>query len=204
MNNPHEIPLWGDIEIQGKDIAIPAVKFDRLAVGGRGELLLVSLIAEAQRVKQIRAILAGGAKVTIQATGVKLTRPGDEPWQAREPGRLYPAPDGYQCQTHKLGFGLVHAMFLTRTPGFLKVVTPESLWQELNAPRFTTPLLKAWVPYLEAQLRTDERLEHAHGFRCQCGVLSALTRHLDEVVSQGLAQGKIVLLPAAATATAVA
>jgi hypothetical protein len=202
MNDLHNEPapalLWGDIEIQGKDIAIPAVKFDKLAVGGRGELLLVSLVAETQQVKQIRAILAGAAKVTIQATGVKLARPGDEPWQAREPGRLYPTPDGYQCQTHELGFGLAHAIFLTRTPGFMKVVTPESLWQELNTPRFTTPLLKSWVPYIEEQLRADERLEHAHGFQCQCGILSALTKHLDEVVRQGLAEGKIVILPPAA------
>jgi hypothetical protein len=190
--------LWGDLEIQGKDIAIPAVKFDKLAVGGRGELLLVSLVAETQRVKQIRAILAGGAKATIQATSVKLTRPGDEPWQAREPGRLYPTPDGYHCQTHKLGFGLAHSMFLTRTPGFMKVVTSESLWQELNDVRFTTPLLKAWVPYIEARLRSDERLEDAHAFQCRCGILSALTRHLDEVVSQGLADRTITILPPAA------
>jgi hypothetical protein len=193
-------PLWGDIEIQGKDIAIPAVKFDKLAVGGRGELLLVSLVAETQRVKQIRAILAGGAKATIQATGVKLTRPGDEPWQAREPGRLFPTPDGYHCQTHKLGYGLAHAMFLTRSPGFMKVVTSESLWQELNDVRFTTPLLKAWVPYIEERLRSDERLEDAHAFQCRCGILSALTKHLDEVVSQGLADRKIMILPPAVAA----
>jgi hypothetical protein len=191
-------PLWGDIEIQGKDIAIPAVKFDKLAIGGRGELLLVSLVAETQRIKQIRAILAGGAKATIQATGIKLTRPGDEPWQAREPGRLYPSPDGYHGQTHKLGFGLAHAIFMTRTPGFMKVVTSESLWQELNEVRFTTPLLKGWVPYLEERLRADERLEHAHAFHCRCGILSAMTRHLDEIVSQGLADRKITILPPAA------
>ena len=191
-------PTWGDLEIQGKDFSTPAVKFDKLAVGGRGELLLVSLVAETQRVKQIRAILCGGAKATIQATGVKLTRPGDEPWQAREPGRLYPTTDGYVCQTHKLGFGLAHALFLTRTPGFMKVVTSESLWQELNDVRFTTPLLKAWVPYIEDRLRSDERLEDAHAFQCRCGILSAMTRHLDEVVSQGLADHKITILPPAA------
>jgi hypothetical protein len=195
MSIPCDEPHWGDIEIQGKDIAIPAVKFDRLAVGGRGELLLVSLVAATPRVKQIRAILAGGARATIQATGVKLNRPGGETCQARAPGRLHPTPDGYLCRIHKLGFGLAHAMFLTRTPGFMKVVTPESLWQELNDIRFTTPLLKGWVPYIEERLRSDERLEDAHAFHCRCGILSAMTRHLDEVVSQGLADRKIAILP---------
>ncbi len=168
----------GDIEMVGKDLGVPPTPFDRIAVGGRGELLMVSLVAETQRVKQIRAILAGGARVTIQAAGVKIKRPGDEPWRASHPGRLLPTPEGYQCHTHKLGFGLAHALFLTRMPGFMKVVTPESLWQELTSTRFTTPILKDWVPYLERQLRADESLEEAHVFRCQCGVLTATTRTL--------------------------
>ena len=190
---------WGEMEIQGKDIAIPAVKFDRLAVGGRGELLLVSLVAETQRVKQVRAILGGGAKATIQADGIKLRRPGDEPWQARPPGRLYPTPDGYQCQTHKLGFGLAHAMFITRMPGFIKVVTPESLWQELNGTRFTTPILKEWMPFIEDRLRADYHLEEAHVFNCLCGVLAATSKTLDAIVSQGL-QERRLLIPHSAVA----
>lgn len=193
MIDDDETQAWGEMEIQGKDIAIPAVKFDRLAVGGRGELLLVSIVAETQRVKQIRAILAGGAKATIQAGGVKLRRPNDEPWRATQPGRLFPTPDGYLCQTHKLGFGQAHAMFLTRMPGFMKVVTPESLWQELNGTRFTTPILKQWMPYLEERLRADEHLDEAHVFNCLCGVLAATTKTLDAIVSQGLADHKLVI-----------
>ena len=193
MSGQDDEKAFGDIEIVGKDIAVPPTPFDKIAVGGRGELLMVSLIAETQRVKQVRAILGGGAKATIQADGIKLRRQGDEPWQARPPGRLYPTPDGYLCQTHKLGYGLAHAMFITRMPGFMKVVTPESLWQELNGTRFTTPILKDWVPYIEERLRADEHLEGAHVFNCLCGVLAATSKTLDEIVSQGLQERRILI-----------
>ncbi len=193
MNEQDDEKAFGDIEIVGKDIAVPPTPFDKIAVGARGELLLVSLVAETQRVKQIRAILAGGAKVTIQAGGVKLRRPGDEPRQARQPGRLYPTPDGYRCQTYKLGFGLAHAMFITRMPGFMKVVTSESLWQELNGTRFTTPILKGWVPYIEERLRADEHLEEAHVFNCLCGLLTATSKTLDAIVSRGLHERRILI-----------
>jgi hypothetical protein len=193
MSSHEESAPLGDLEIAGKDIAVAATKFDRLAVGGRGELLLVSLVAETQRIKQIRAILSGAAKVTIQAAGVQLSRPCDEPWQEHSPGRLYPTPDGYQCHTHKLGYGLAHAIFVTRMPGFMKVVTPESLWQELKGVRFTTPILKEWMPHLERRLRDNALLEDAHGFNCRSGVLTAVTKHLDEIVSAGIQQRSITI-----------
>lgn len=189
---------FGHVEFQGKDILTPAVQFDKLAVSGRAELLMISLIADTQRVKQIRAILCGGAKATVQASGIKTRRQSDEHWRASTPGRLYPTPDGYACYTHKLGYGLAHALFLTRQPGFMPVVTREALWQELTSTRYTTPMLKEWVPYIEERLRADELLSEAHAFNCQCGTLSALTKHLDEIVSEGLQQKEILIpIPAA-------
>lgn len=183
----------GDVEFMGKDISTPNVKFDKIAVSGRGELLMISLIADTQRVKQIRAILSGGAKAVVMAGGIQVNKLGDDEWRSRTPGRLYPTEDGYQCYTHKIGYGMAHALFITRMPGFMKVVTPESLWQELNNVRFTTPILKEWIPYIEKKLRKANRLEHADCFNCQCGILSATTKSLDEVVSKGLTQQDILI-----------
>ena len=191
--------VLGDVEFQGKEIAIANVKFDKIAVSSRGELLLISLIADTQRVKQIRAILAGGAKATIMASGVEVNRPGAESWKSHSPGRLYPSADGYQCFTHKLGYGMAHALFMTRMPGFMKVVTPESLWNELNEVRFTTPILQEWVPYIEKQLRSNGHLEDADVFNCKCGVLSAISKSLDEVISQGL-RDYFITIPTKASA----
>ena len=195
-------PKFGEFAIQLKDGNQTEAKFDRLAKSGRGELLLVSLVTETQRLKQIRALLSPGgnnAKVVVEASGVQVSRPGDPSWSAHTPGRLYPTPDGYQVVTHRLGYGLVHALFLTRMPGFMKVVTPESLWHELAGSRFTTPVLREWVPFLEGRLREEERLEDAYGFNCRCGVLTATTTKLDEIVSEALAR-RSILIPRPASA----
>lgn len=186
MSRSDEDAKFGEVVFQGKDINQSSAKFDRLALSGRGELLMVSVITETQRLKQIRAILGGGAKAVIEASGAKVNKPSGESWHAHTPGKIYPTPDGYACHTHKLGYGLVHAMFLARMDGFMRVVTPESLWQELNHVRFTTPILREWLPYLERELRQRDRLEEAQVFNCACGVLSATTKSLDEIVSEGL------------------
>jgi hypothetical protein len=182
---------FGDIEFSGKDVATPSFPFDRLAISGRGELLLVSLVAPAMNVKQIRAILSGGAKVICNAGGVKVNQPSREDWYAHAPGRLTSSADGYFCHVHRLDYCLCHALYVTKMPGFMRVVTEEALWQELNDTRFTTPLLREWVPYIQEELRLAELLEEAHVFNCTCGVLSAQTKHLDEIVSEGLRSGAI-------------
>ena len=73
--HPEEKPRYGTIEFQGKDFATPSFHFDRLAISGRGELLLVSLVAPTQNIKQVRSILNGGAKAVCMAGGVKVNRP---------------------------------------------------------------------------------------------------------------------------------
>lgn len=189
---------YGTIEFQGKDFATPSFQFDRIALSGRGELLLVSLVAPTQNIKQVRSILNGGAKAVVMAGGVKVNQPSREPWYAHSPGRLTPSADGYATYTHKIGYGQAHALFVTRSPGFMKVVTPEALWQELNTTRFTTPLLREWMPHIEAKLREEELLEEAHSFGCNCGILSAMTKDLDEIVSLGLKQGHLRISAAVA------
>jgi hypothetical protein len=73
----------------------------------------------------------------------------------------------------------------------MMVVTDESLWQELNTTRFTTPILREWIPFIDRKLRECNRLENAHVFNCQCGILSATTAKLDAIVIDGLKSGKI-------------
>jgi len=183
-----EDKVLGDIEFSGKDFLTPAIPFDRIAISRSGEMYLLSVITDQMRVKQIRSILVGGAKCSITAGGVRVGKPGANHWDTYQPGRLFPGSDGYATYTHKLGYGMVHAMFITRSKGFLPVVTEESLWQELKSERFTTPLIREWMPYLEERLRAADRLENANCFNCHCGFLSATTKALDEVVSEGLQQ----------------
>ena len=184
---------FGSIEFCGKDISTAGMKFNMIATSGRGELLLLSVVAETQKIKQVRAIMCGGAKAVANASGVQTKKASDPDWYSNSPGRIFPTADGYQVYTHKLGYGQAHALFLTRMPGFMKVVTAESLWQELKSDRFTTPLLREWMPYIERELRAHERLEEAQTFGCNCGVLTATTQKLDEIIAEGLESGELLI-----------
>ncbi len=186
---------FGTIEFSWKEGGTPSLKFNKIAHSGRSELMMVSLICETQYVKSVRAALVpdkkGSSRVSVVAGGVRTNVPGREDWYASMPGRLYCGSDGYHVYTHKLGYGLAHAVFVTKSPGFMMVVTEESLWQELNSTRFTTPILREWIPFIDRKLREISRLENAHVYECQCGILSATTSKLDEIVIEGLSKGKI-------------
>ena len=186
---------YGYVEFSGRDIGVPPTPFDKLAISGRGELLLLSVFADTVRIKQIRAILVGGAKAIAQASGCRVNQPGGDHWSEHTPGRLSPTlDDGYQLHTHKLGYGMAHALFITRMPGFLKIVTEETLWQELKSTRYTTPMLREWMPYIERRLREDSLLEDAHVFGgLKCGILSATSEQLDRIVSEGLADYDLII-----------
>jgi hypothetical protein len=182
---------FGGIEFTGKDISVPNTPFDRLAISGRGEMLLISLIAPTQTIKQIRAILHTGTRVNIVAGGIKVKQPSGEPYTAHQPGNLHPSSDGYTTYVHKLDYGQAHALFITKAAGFMKIVTDETIWQELTDPRFTTPVLRDWVSYISQEMRERDILEEAHVFNCNCGIMSATTNDLDEIVTEGLRSGAI-------------
>ena len=194
-----EAVKFGEMSMSGKDIALPAIKYDRIAIGNRGEMYLASVVCETHVVKAARAILCGGAKATIQAARGKVRRPSDAQFiEARNPGNLYPTPEGYAVYVQKLNYGLAHAMFVTRTPGFMPVVSEQSLWLELNDTRFTTPLLREWLPYIEAKLREQDLLEDAQVFNAACGLLTASTDALDAIVSDGIKNGSLRVGPSRA------
>jgi hypothetical protein len=193
--NTEDAPrVFGDVEFIGKDIAVSAQKFDRIAVSGANDMLLLSVAGELHNIKRMRAILCGGVKASINGGGVRINQPNGEQWRARQPGRMNATPDGYIIHTHRLGYGMMHALFLTRSPGFMKVITPDALWQELKNIRYTTPIIREWMPYIETSLREQELLEDAHVFNCTCGVLSATTKNLDDIVEKGIQQG-IIQIP---------
>lgn len=185
---------FGLIEMVGKDIAVPGQRFDKIALSGRRELLLLSVIGETHNIKRMRAILVGGAKAQIQAAGVRVRRKSDPSWEpGTQPGRLSSSSGGYHVYTNKLGFGLTHALFLSRTDGFMKVTSGDALWLQLKSPRFSTPLLKEWIPYIEQKLRAEYLLEDAHCFGCECAMLSAVTKQLDQIVSEGLKSHNLLI-----------
>jgi hypothetical protein len=185
--------FFGRIQFAGDDMTWPTVKFDRLAVGDRGDLLLVSVVAPTQIVKGIRGYLNTAKKGTITATGIRVRQASEPEGVDSDAGNLWKLPDGYSTETHRLQFGMAHAMFVSRSPGFLKSVSEEALWQELSSARFSTPLLRSWMPWITRELMERQLLVEAHCYRCSCGVLQATSADLDAIVSDGLKQGSLLI-----------
>lgn len=185
------MPDFGNIEISGKDIGIPPTPYDRIAVHGQ-TLCLLSVVAPPMTIKAIRAILNGGARATISAAGGKVRQPGASEWiPYRQPGSLFACNEGYTGYVHRLDYGLDHAMFITRQPGFMVVSSEPALWQELNDNRFTTPILREWVPYVAGKLKEQDLLVECESFNCSCGFLACTSKELDEIVSDGIKSGEI-------------
>jgi hypothetical protein len=174
---------WSD----GKSIHIQA-RFDKVALH-ENRLVVISLVAFTQDVKALRAAFAAGLDSPIQLKNVTLLR-DDE---ATVPGDVRPSHVGYRLDTHRLGFGSIHALFTCRQQGFLPNDSDDALWQELKQERFTTPLLRGWLPYIRKELEIKNLLSRCHTFDCACCVLTATSADLDSMVESGLRHGAIFI-----------
>ena len=101
--------------------------------------------------------------------------------------------DGYRIYRTKLDYGLWHVLCLAKRPGFLPVLTDESLWQLLQGSPFTTPILREWVPWLYGQMKEREVLVELTQSGCQAGILLADSDTLDALVSEGIRQGHLAI-----------
>ncbi len=132
----------------------------------------------------------------FRTNGVRVRRDGDE--RVGTPKQLIRAPDGYVQYAHNLDYGHVHALFVAKTPGLLPAATEAHLWAELSGTRYTTPLLRGWLPYLLAELRRQDALTDLYSHRCAPAILTATPKQLDDIVEQGIRSGKITVDRAAA------
>jgi len=108
------------------------------------------------------------------------------PWGVGYHTRFRRSDGGYACQRHYLGYATWHYVLLSKRKGFLPSLHDESLWQELQTDRYTTPILREWMPELRKDLLQRGYLEKASCVGCDCGVLTLPPEKLDEVVQDGL------------------
>jgi hypothetical protein len=147
---------WTD----NKAIHIEA-RFDRVALHDN-RLMFISLVAFSHDIKAIRAALAAELTSPIWLKNVTLTK-DDE---SLVPAEVWPSLSGYRIDAHRLGYGSIHAIFTARQQGFLPNDGDDALWQELKQERFTTPMLRAWLPYVRKELELKSLL-------CRCYTLIA-------------------------------
>jgi hypothetical protein len=151
--------------------------------------MFISLVAFSQDVKAIRAGLAAGLDTPMRLSNVRLTN-GDE---SIVPTTVRPSTSGYRIDSHRLGFGSVHAMFVCRRQGLPVNDSDEALWQELKQERFTTPLLRGWLPHIRKELESLNLLTRCYTLDCSCCVLTATFADLDAIVEGGLKNGSIAM-----------
>jgi hypothetical protein len=153
-------------------------------------LVFISLVAFSQNIKALRAGLASGLSSPMRLSNATLTKDGEE----LVPVNVWPSQHSYQIASHRLGFGSIHALLTCRQPGFLPNDSDDALWQELKQERFTTPLLRGWLPHIRKELELNNRLSRCHTLDCTCCVLTATSADLDAMVESGLKNGAISIL----------
>jgi hypothetical protein len=148
----------------------------------------MSCVGYSQDIKAIRAALAAEVNRPMRIRGIHLAGPQG----SIAPGDVWCLKGTkYTCEIHRLGLGSCHALFICRRKGFLLDGSDQALWNELKDSRFTTPLLRGWLPYLKQELEARGLLQSCYVFDCDCKMLTTGTKDLDEIVEQGLQSGEI-------------
>lgn len=104
---------------------------------------------------------------------------------------------GYRSYSQPLGLHTWHMVLVSKRPGLLLSMDDETIWQELSGPRFTTPLLRAWMPHILGRLKewsNDGRgIIEADAWGCAPGILDVTGDRLDAIVTQGLSNGSLTI-----------
>jgi hypothetical protein len=176
------------------------VEVDRFAVDSKGYLVLLSVVADGMRIKQVRAMLARSKiRTHVSIEGVKycFPRTPEKAYNSEALNRngktIAPSEAGYDSFTQKLDYGMGHALFLSNAVGFMPVMDEVSLWNELRSERFTTPIIREWTPYIMDRLTSLGLLKWCRCYRASSATLECETPQLDEIVSYGLKSGLIAI-----------
>lgn len=195
MSKPRELATGSAVELEFHGDKIKwerDIVADRVAIDKDGHLLFASIVTDAMQFKGIRGAVCTNKKVEIKAPELRV---GVRGGPAYPPTVILKHPAGYTDSTHRLPFRKVHAFLLTKAVGFLPGATEAHLWKELMGSRYSTPLLREWMPWLMTELERRGLLVHARCFNCSCATLNLTTRSLDEVVSEGVRNGHITIPP---------
>ena len=100
-------------------------------------------------------------------------------------------PVTYTAAVTKLAPGVIHLVALAKIPGLMPNMSDDHLWAELTGPRYTTPLLRAWIPWLKDTMAQGGGIVVANGFESTVGVLKTEPEELDALVTLGVKEGHL-------------
>jgi hypothetical protein len=100
-------------------------------------------------------------------------------------------PVSYGAAIAKLAPGVIHLVALAKIPGLMPNMSDDHLWTELSGPRYTTPLLRSWIPWLKQAMTEGGGIVVAEGLASTVGVLKTEPDDLDALVMQGVKEGHL-------------
>jgi hypothetical protein len=176
------LPQLGSVVMRTEKTGVRLIS-DAVAVLDMGRTDTVLMVSAAGPESSVKAVAAGlrsntRADFVIDHPGVYCHRP------VRHDG-------GYKVMTSRLDGNYWHMLIFADVPGFLPILDDASLWQELKTERFTTPLVRSWIPWLRKRMEEERLLARIRQSGCNAGLLMATTEQLDELVTQGLETGEI-------------
>lgn len=152
---------------------------ERLAWFDDGSVAIAWVVASVQSIRAFSAALqSNNSRARVEYQRNMLSRD----------------PDGYRAYYHPLMMRTYESVVVSKRRGLLPTVSDNGLWLELKSERYTTPLLRDWVPFIRERLVKEKLLE---SLRCdgewptKPGLLTATTEDLDDIVKSGLACGHI-------------
>ena len=104
-------------------------------------------------------------------------------------------PVVYSAALAKLAPGVIHLVALAKIPGMMPNMSDDHLWAELTGPSYTTPMLRAWVPWLKGVMAQGGGIVVAEGFASAIGVLRTEPDELDALVTLGVREGHLQMVP---------
>jgi hypothetical protein len=199
MTDIRRRPIAGNLRWRDTNQIDITVAVDRLALD-RTRLAMLSCVGYAQDIKALRAALAGGTGAPMQFSDRKGYRLSLVQGNTQvTPDYVYAAGCRYAAEAHRLAYGVHHAIFVATVPGLMLEDGDEALWAELKHPRYTTPLLRAWLPYLRRELAQARLLLPLACLDCRCMGLTATTKDLDGIVEHGL-KNRLIMIEEESTA----
>lgn len=194
----------GELRFSAADKVSGTLSLDRLSVEPSSrEILAFSVAGPGQRIKAFLAALSAGSKVSFEANDIALEcwnrkwTPSGVVLERNAPmediGQLVAAEVGYACSRTKLPHGWVHVVGHAKDPRLLLCLNDEELWRVLSGPAFTTPVLRAWVPWIRSELERRLLLLPMFNFGCEVAKHLCDQEQLDDLVSNGVKSGSLVI-----------
>ena len=158
--------------ITGKDLSLSVQA--NMAAGVGANMYALSCVGPGQAIRAAAAAMRAGDRASFN---IPLS-----------PTYSYYHGDGkFFVRYERLAYDHWHLLGLTVNPRFILNCTDEALWRLLQSKEFTTPLLRAWLPYIKHEMiRTGDLKKVDDRHACDPWFCTANDESLDAIVAEGV------------------